>query len=165
MMLDGYLEEVFSQTAYAINVYIKPGANAIRLTRLSRDDIENVRGPRLLCTFRVKSRASNRRVSTAKVKRRQLAGSDEDESDASENNRPMDRFVAPKKRKMESEKTKVQCDASEGDSDDIEMGDDWEVAYSLPSTAKKKIARTSESGSTFMPSDFNDVIDISISSD
>jgi len=52
LLLSGYLQESYSANAYAVNVYVIPGPQAIRLTRISREDLEKNGGPRVECSFR-----------------------------------------------------------------------------------------------------------------
>ena len=70
LLLSGYLKESFHSTAYAINVYVLPGDNALRLTRWSREDIESGKGQRITLVLVKKSarrdggvRGVNRRTS------------------------------------------------------------------------------------------------------
>ena len=51
LLVEAYLEEVFHQTPYAINVYVKPTNLAMRLTRLSWPEIEEGRGPAMQLCF------------------------------------------------------------------------------------------------------------------
>jgi len=41
LLLSRYLEEAYSANSYAVNVYVVPGPQAIRLGRFSREDLEN----------------------------------------------------------------------------------------------------------------------------
>jgi ATP-dependent DNA helicase Q1 len=56
LLLSRYLQESYSANAYAVNVYVVPGPQAIRLTRISREDLEKNRGPRVECSFRKAAR-------------------------------------------------------------------------------------------------------------
>ncbi|THH10608.1 hypothetical protein EW145_g1208 [Phellinidium pouzarii] len=51
MLLSHHLKESFHSTAYAINVYVLSGANAFRLARHSREDVEDGKGPRITVAF------------------------------------------------------------------------------------------------------------------
>ncbi|KAG8777037.1 hypothetical protein FRC12_000578, partial [Ceratobasidium sp. 428] len=51
LVLSGHLKEIFHSTAYSINVYLQPGPQAIRLTRLDRDAVEAGGAPKIECTF------------------------------------------------------------------------------------------------------------------
>lgn len=52
LLISRYLSEAFSSTAYSVNVYVTPGELAIRLTRFTRSEIVNGKGPRIYCSFR-----------------------------------------------------------------------------------------------------------------
>ena len=52
LLLSRYLEESYSANSYVVNVYVVPGPQAIRLTRISREDLTNNKGPRVKCSFR-----------------------------------------------------------------------------------------------------------------
>ncbi|KAF8324278.1 P-loop containing nucleoside triphosphate hydrolase protein [Cantharellus anzutake] len=71
LLLTKYLKEEFSSTAYSINVYVTPGPQALRLTRLSSDQVSRGEGPRISCTFLVKSkqRRTSSKPSTNKRKK------------------------------------------------------------------------------------------------
>lgn len=158
MILTGYIEELFSQTAYSINVYVKPGANAIRLTRLTRVDIESRKGPQIRCTFRVKAKTKSQSKAKGKGKKA-AADSEEDESDV---DGPIDKFIAPSKRKRTTNQDEsftgllaAADNLYEDDSDDIESEEPWQVwQYSIgnPPPAKKK-ARASTSTQYVDPDD------------
>ncbi|KAI0938341.1 hypothetical protein AcV5_000044 [Taiwanofungus camphoratus] len=64
LLLNHYLKESFVQTAYSINVYVIPGPSAMRLTRLTREDVEQGKGPMLQCCFPIK--AARKATSTKK---------------------------------------------------------------------------------------------------
>lgn len=51
LLLLGYLEEEYVTTSYAINVYLVPGIQAVRLLRLSLDDVQGTAGPRIITSF------------------------------------------------------------------------------------------------------------------
>ncbi len=53
-MLSHKFKESFNSTAYAINVYVQPGKNALRLTRLSYEDIQRGNGIRISLAFATK---------------------------------------------------------------------------------------------------------------
>ncbi|KDQ53749.1 hypothetical protein JAAARDRAFT_136746 [Jaapia argillacea MUCL 33604] len=54
LLLSRYLQESFYQTAYSTNVYVEPGPQSIVLGRLSREDVEEGRGRRVMCTILTK---------------------------------------------------------------------------------------------------------------
>ncbi|KAH7925066.1 ATP-dependent DNA helicase [Leucogyrophana mollusca] len=56
MLITGYLKEAFASTAYTVNVYVVSGEKAFRLSRFSRDDIVDGKGPRIECSFRRQAR-------------------------------------------------------------------------------------------------------------
>lgn len=45
LVLDGYLQEEYHATSYTVNVYVKPGPKAIRLSRLSLEDMQTGSAP------------------------------------------------------------------------------------------------------------------------
>ncbi|CCO30656.1 hypothetical protein BN14_04686 [Rhizoctonia solani AG-1 IB] len=51
LVLSGHLKEIFHSTAYAINVYLQLGPQAVRLTRLARVAVETGSGPKIECAF------------------------------------------------------------------------------------------------------------------
>lgn len=65
MLVSRYLEEAFSSTAYTVNVYVAPGNQALRLSRFTREDVVNGRGPRIQCSFRRQGRkGKSKKVAT-----------------------------------------------------------------------------------------------------
>src|ERR1700730_4511543 len=91
LLLSHYLEDAYSANSYAVNVYIVPGPQAIRLTRFSREDLENNRGPRVECCFRrvprkTKATEKGRKGSSKKVSH-EVAGSDSEVSTGFSNGR------------------------------------------------------------------------------
>jgi ATP-dependent DNA helicase Q1 len=51
LLLLGYLKEEYVSTSYTINVYLVPGSQAFRLSRLSFDDVKGNTGPRINTSF------------------------------------------------------------------------------------------------------------------
>ena len=51
LLLADYLKESFHSTAYAINVYVQPGPNALRLSRLRQEQVKAGQGPRISVIF------------------------------------------------------------------------------------------------------------------
>jgi hypothetical protein len=51
LVLSEHLKEIFHSTAYAINVYLQPGPQAVRLTRLSRDAVDAGAAAKIECVF------------------------------------------------------------------------------------------------------------------
>ena len=66
LLLSEHLKESFHTTAYAINVYVLPGANAVRLARYTREDIEAGKGTRIFASFVKKAPKKQSRRSTGK---------------------------------------------------------------------------------------------------
>ncbi|CCL98046.1 uncharacterized protein FIBRA_00040 [Fibroporia radiculosa] len=56
MLINGYLKEEYHSQSYGINVYVVAGAKAVRLSRFSREDIEQGKGPEMEYCFLKKSR-------------------------------------------------------------------------------------------------------------
>jgi len=97
------MKEEYSSTAYTINVYLIPGTQSLRLSRLSEEDVRNGSGPRIRASFVKKGKgrksAANAKKSTksgdvvAPTRKTRVSGSapkakgtTNDESDASEPN-------------------------------------------------------------------------------
>jgi ATP-dependent DNA helicase Q1 len=51
LLLQDYMKEEYSSTAYTINVYLIPGKLSLRLSRLSEEDVINGSGPRIRASF------------------------------------------------------------------------------------------------------------------
>ncbi|KIJ27343.1 hypothetical protein M422DRAFT_37824 [Sphaerobolus stellatus SS14] len=51
LLLSHHFKEDFHSTSYSINVYLLSGPQAMRLTRLSREEIDGGQGQRIECTF------------------------------------------------------------------------------------------------------------------
>jgi len=51
LLLSKYLREDFQATAYSVNVYIIPGPQSLRLSRLSRADVEGGKCPKIGASF------------------------------------------------------------------------------------------------------------------
>lgn len=66
LLLSEHLKESFHTTAYAINVYVLPGVNAVRLARYPREDIEAEKGTRILASFARKEPKKQSRKSITK---------------------------------------------------------------------------------------------------
>ncbi|CAE7231975.1 unnamed protein product [Rhizoctonia solani] len=87
LVLSGHLKEIFHSTAYAINVYLQLGPQAVRLTRLSREAIVAGSGPKIECAFiqrtSGKSKAAPKKPKPkASGKKGKSAAIDSDEDDA-----------------------------------------------------------------------------------
>lgn len=46
------MTESYHQNSYTVNVYIIPGPQALRLIRLTREDVTNGKAPKVTCSFR-----------------------------------------------------------------------------------------------------------------
>ncbi|KAG8799909.1 hypothetical protein FRC16_004113 [Serendipita sp. 398] len=77
LLLMGYLKEDYVPTSYSINVYLIPGNQEIRLSRLSLQDVQAGSGPRIIGTF--PKREKRKRASTGKprTKGKQKEATDE----------------------------------------------------------------------------------------
>lgn len=56
LLIQRYLQETYNQTAYATNVYLALGPLAPRLTCISRENLKNVQGLKIECTFQTPAR-------------------------------------------------------------------------------------------------------------
>ncbi|KAF8316779.1 ATP-dependent DNA helicase [Clavulina sp. PMI_390] len=90
LILSKYLKEDFHSTAYAINVYVVLGAQALRLTRLTRERIEVGEGARIAYTFPAaaskkgagsKKAASSKGVPSSARKGKKAAAVDDEEDE------------------------------------------------------------------------------------
>ncbi|KIJ63080.1 hypothetical protein HYDPIDRAFT_176149 [Hydnomerulius pinastri MD-312] len=77
LLVSRYLGEAFSSTAYTVNVYVIPGELALRLSRFSRADVVNGKGPRIQCSF--KRQARKVKATAAGTKRKVATGNISDE--------------------------------------------------------------------------------------
>ncbi|OAX38744.1 ATP-dependent DNA helicase [Rhizopogon vinicolor AM-OR11-026] len=163
MLVLRYLEEAFSSTAYTVNVYVAPGNQALRLTRLTREDVVNGRSPRIQCSFR---RFGGKTKSKKVAVDRQCPGILELEESISAG--PSRIRKAPKKKRLyedvsdpddqdvdEAEDFTNQIrmlDAEESDADDDDVVD-W--AYSLRPPQPTKKRRTSGENAKGIPARLN----------
>lgn len=102
----GYFDEDIQQTAYSVNIYLRPGVQASALTRLSMDSVERGQDPRIVCDFLTKSRKST-------GKQRQDAAPSDSEVEymsATTKPKPKSRTRKPTKRKAS-----IEIDSSEED--------------------------------------------------
>lgn len=111
LLLSNYLKEDFSSTAYAINVYLVPGEQAFRISRLSPDDIRLGNSPRIMHSF-LKKEARKKTVSGIKGKTPKIS---------------ID-FVPPTRKgkgtsASDNKGTSVGKSKSKGDSDDSEASE------------------------------------------
>lgn len=73
LLLQDYLKEEYSSTAYTINVYLVAGTQSLRLTRLSEEDVIGGNGHRIHGSF-VKKEKGRKSTGTAKAKKTTNAG-------------------------------------------------------------------------------------------
>ncbi|WVR04515.1 hypothetical protein IAU60_001519 [Kwoniella sp. DSM 27419] len=78
LVLLGYLADSYSATAYSVNVYIVPSENAVRLTRLSLEDIQAGRGVKIECTFPAPEAKKGKNKGKSKSKRDEVDGYDDE---------------------------------------------------------------------------------------
>ncbi|CAE6407088.1 unnamed protein product [Rhizoctonia solani] len=132
LVLSSHLKETFHSTAYTINVYLQPGPQAVRLTRLSREAIEAGAGPKIECAFiqRVaKSKPAPKKSTTktgGKKGKSKAVVSDEDED-------------------VEDLTEQIQNQVGSADSDDLDDADEDGWSYSM--TSRRKSAQGASSGS------------------
>ncbi|ORX34459.1 P-loop containing nucleoside triphosphate hydrolase protein [Kockovaella imperatae] len=85
----GYVSEYFAGTAYSVNVYVQPGPRAIRLTRLSAEDVEAGLAAEIECTFlNLKARVVKRKATSKKEGKKTLV--DISDNDDKNENVPQD---------------------------------------------------------------------------
>jgi ATP-dependent DNA helicase Q1 len=121
LLLQDYIKEEYSSTAYAINVYLIPGAHALRLSRLSEEDVRSGSGPRIRASFVKKGKG----MKSAAVKARKSM-------------KPGD-FVAPtRKAKVSGSTSKAKGTTNESTNDESEGSEpglgDWLVRQSSHGT-------------------------------
>jgi hypothetical protein len=58
LLIQRYLKEKYAQTSYSTNVYLTLGPLAPRLTRVTRENLKNMQGLTIECTFRTRKRKS-----------------------------------------------------------------------------------------------------------
>ncbi|CAE6431582.1 unnamed protein product [Rhizoctonia solani] len=120
LVLSGHLKEIFHSTAYAINVYLQPGPQAVRLTRLLREVVEAGAGPKVECAFiqrtSVKSKAAPKKQAGksngGRKGKSKVVASDEDED-------------------VEDLTEQIQQEVASIDSEDLEDADEEGWSYSM----------------------------------
>ncbi|KZO97674.1 ATP-dependent DNA helicase [Calocera viscosa TUFC12733] len=144
LILDHYLKEDFHQTAYAINVYLSPGSQAPRLTRLSKTAVAAGSGPRLECTFMTaKKRSSVTKAANGKSKQTTLKDSEwipkrngkasqpgqkvDDEDYQAEVDDDMDDIEVPDEFDKQRQLSPTIFDVPDSDETDVQEGDDWQL--------------------------------------
>lgn len=164
----GYFDEDIQQTAYSVNIYLRPGIQASALTRLSMDSVERGQDPRIVCDFLTKSRK------TTGKQRQDAAQSDSEVEYMSGTAKPK-----PKPRKKKPTKRKASVESISGeedftaaldaqdaefiDDDEDEEEDDW-LPTLRPSRSSKRARTTGgPSSSSKRPSrtDEQEVIELS----
>ncbi|KZT54726.1 ATP-dependent DNA helicase [Calocera cornea HHB12733] len=170
LILDHYLKEDFHQTAYAINVYLSPGSQAPRLTRLSKSAVASGSGPRLECTFMTaKRRGSTTKAATAKSKQlsikdsewipkrkpkasqpSQIEGNEDYEAQLDDE---MDDIEAADDFGQQRQLSPAIFDIPDSDETDVQEGDDWQLDFrgskrrpSADKPASKRMKTERESG-------------------
>ena len=101
MYLDGYFDEDIQQTAYSVNIYLRPRAKAYDLTRHSLHNIEHQLGPRILCAF-----SSKPKRASAKQRKDAAAESDSDSDEP---------LIRPKPRRKRKAAAPIVEDDSDGE--------------------------------------------------
>jgi len=169
LLLMQYLKETFHSTAYSINVYVSAGPNAMRLSRLRREDVESGRGPRITLTFAKKAPGKrggkkegiSRAPSKAGKKRKRVEDSaspddDDDLDDPMSDERDIDiRDESPEPRngRQSWPQKKVQV---ESDSDEDENDWSFSLGNSRPngaSVSRRPSASTKSDGRVIVLSD------------
>lgn len=120
LLLADYLKESFHSTAYAINVYVQSGTNALRLSRFRQEQVEARQGPRISLTFTKKGKnvkegnkgGKQRTASSAKGKKRQR----EESESGSE--------IVVTKSKGKKRMREVESEKEDNDVDDMYEEDD-----------------------------------------
>ena len=116
LLLSHHLKEDFHSTAYSINVYVLPGPQAIRLTRLSREAVEGGAGQRIEWTFLKKTG----RI-TGKSKRKDSGIQAKSPKDSSNSSSPLGSALVPKRKTKKRRRLISSDDGQDSDSfnDDI----------------------------------------------
>jgi ATP-dependent DNA helicase Q1 len=160
LLLARYLEESYSANSYAVNVYVVPGPQALRLTRISRQDIEKNKGPRVECFFRKPARKSKAAEKERKrVSKKSLSTGRNGESSRKRKRQPTpdadddpDDFVVDNEDGMESggeiEAFSHELQEVDGLASEPEDGD-W--TFSMSSHAKKKPRKSGETSNALEP--------------
>ncbi|KAJ8517624.1 hypothetical protein ONZ45_g5209 [Pleurotus djamor] len=65
LLITGYLTEEYTNTAYTVNVYLKSGTRAIRLTRMTKEKLDSVTVDRIMCSFAKPTPVKRPRKSTS----------------------------------------------------------------------------------------------------
>lgn len=126
--LEGYLKHSYVPTSHSVNVYVDAQPQALRLTRFSLQDLQNNKGPRILCHFRKAIRKSKSKGSNDKQTSKKVPP-DNEESDIEVSSRPTNGQKAattvPRKRKRKEATPEIDDDG-DGDLSDFIVDDDLE---------------------------------------
>ncbi|ELU38197.1 ATP-dependent DNA helicase [Rhizoctonia solani AG-1 IA] len=125
LVLSGHLKEIFHSTAYAINVYLQLGPQAVRLTRLDRESVEAGSGPKIECTFIQRTSGRSKAAPKKQAGKSNVGGrkgkskatiSDEDDGEDEQ---------------VEDLTEQIRQDVASADSDDLEDADEEGWSYSM----------------------------------
>ncbi|KAF8713392.1 ATP-dependent DNA helicase, partial [Rhizoctonia solani] len=125
LVLSGHLKEIFHSTAYAINVYLQLGPQAVRLTRLDRESVEAGSGPKIECTFIQRTSGRSKAAPKKQAAKSNVGGrkgkskatiSDEDDGEDEQ---------------VEDLTEQIRQDVASADSDDLEDADEEGWSYSM----------------------------------
>ncbi|CAE6430368.1 unnamed protein product [Rhizoctonia solani] len=119
LVLSGHLKEIFHSTAYAINVYLQLGPQAVRLTRLSREAVEAGAGPKVECAFI--QRTSGKSKTAAKKPTAKANGGRKGKSKA----------TVSEDEDVEDLTEQIQQEVGSADSEDLEDADEEGWSYSM----------------------------------
>lgn len=139
MLLSGYLKEDFHSTAYAINVYLLSGPQAMRLTRLSREAIEAGTGHRIECVFLKKPTRKTTRQKSKELhtKSSKIGGNSKSRVRTGEN--PPNEESRKRRRaagSSDEELSDKEAEAEPGEFDDFIVEDDEDASSPLPGITK-----------------------------
>ncbi|KAJ1299658.1 hypothetical protein OPQ81_009110 [Rhizoctonia solani] len=120
LVLSGHLKEIFHSTAYAINVYLQLGPQAVRLTRLGREAVEAGSRPKIECTFI--QRTSGKSKAAPKKQTTKSNGGRKGKSKA---------VVSDEDEDVEDLTEKIQQEIGSADSEELEDADEEGWSYSM----------------------------------
>ncbi|WVF69876.1 hypothetical protein IAT40_004658 [Kwoniella sp. CBS 6097] len=124
LLLLGYLTDSYHATAYAVNVYMIASDTAVRLTRLSLEDVQAGKGIKVDCTFPAPPTKASKAKGSAKKGKKSAEDDDEDEESA---NKDQNEAEKTKGKKRKTTATKGKGRAAKGNkeaSDDEEEGEE-----------------------------------------
>ncbi|EMD34632.1 hypothetical protein CERSUDRAFT_116806 [Gelatoporia subvermispora B] len=154
LLISGYLQQIYQQTAYSTNIYFALGPRASQLTCLSRSDVVQGRGPKIYCCFRKKVRrtAAARKSTVPDPRQPRVPG-----------NNP----TTPRSKRVVGDVVDNEEDCSSdtffesfGTDEDEDSAMNWHFTVRSPATSSRKSRKT---GSRAGPSTTldNDVIELS----